>query len=318
MRKRERHLRRPNLQQIVVRRLLTRDARFSNFLQASGPWPICNTFTDIVKEIRNHIYHFASEASHYDGWRNPAPLLKHLKHGEEHLHLAIPGQPVIKFLGLTQVCKQVQTEYRLLWLRNLCIRLRIQDVAPYVDTYYPGGIDHVNAPKLLQISWRHSGIAVAFRIDLTTLFRIRANCPSMKAEFIFHDLTYSRRTSSDDELGWFYEQLPGESYLDHINTFLATENSAWLDDIRERRIAGIFYRRKFLRAVVRAYGITSITQRHWVDVMLIKGGMVQSLAKINAENPSTNRTERYLAHVGFPDGRFLGWDELPVFVYERI
>jgi hypothetical protein len=94
---------------------------------------------------------------------------------------------VRQFFPLTQVCKQIRTEYRPLWLRGSYIRLSVHDLPRWFNTFYPHTIDLKHAPKNLQISWWHEeDDEEDLVLDITPLIQLRAHCPTFDVSFIPH------------------------------------------------------------------------------------------------------------------------------------
>lgn len=146
-------------------------------------------------EIRNHIYHFATEADHFEGWKNPVPLVtSHAGHGCGQRQWPMSDYKCVhsarNFLGLTQTCKLIRKEYRPIWLRNSIIRVLPTHLSVYIHTFY--GCGHGNTfsdlPKLIQLSHDKDDVGQEI-LDLTLLLRMHAKSPATQFEFIPDVLT---------------------------------------------------------------------------------------------------------------------------------
>ncbi|KAG9193056.1 hypothetical protein G6011_03091 [Alternaria panax] len=114
----------------------------------------------------------------------------------------------LRYRPLTQVCKQIRTEYRPVWLRKSCFCMELSTITQFIDTCYPKVADYQNAPKRLFISWDHVKIiddseddyddyddyshqdeeksCEDVLTDITLLVRLRAHCPTFTAKFVSH------------------------------------------------------------------------------------------------------------------------------------
>jgi hypothetical protein len=99
--------------------------------------------------------------------------------------MAAKAERVWKFFALTQVCKQIRSEYRPLWIRQASFQLKACDLRPCFDTFLINSNDRKHSPKMLQISWDH-GYDNDVRRDVTPLLQLRAYIPSLKCKFILH------------------------------------------------------------------------------------------------------------------------------------
>jgi hypothetical protein len=176
----------------------------------------------------------------------------------------------LRYRALTQVCKQVRTEYRPIWLRQSCFRMDLSALASFIETYYPKVTDYQNAPTLLLISWDHGHIAGEFEGDydadsdiyvepmedvvseITLLISLRAHCPTFTAKFVSrpilesdvqnlhcHDCGHSIHCGCDADCGhegaWdeaHWQMEVSYSYLQGLNVFLANSNEYWLKMMR--------------------------------------------------------------------------------------
>ncbi|KAI4646758.1 hypothetical protein J4E93_004981 [Alternaria ventricosa] len=228
-------------------------------------------FLELPAEIRNRIYHFAEEKV-YNEWLAPPLLVCEKLAGR----VANPGSSsrlgTLRYRALTQVCKQIRTEYRPIWLRQSCFHMELSAVDRFVHTYYPKATSYQNAPRLLLISWDHGQIEGEFgedydgeghsdcyedsmqdvRSDITLLIRLRAHCPSFTAKFVSrrilehdvrnlhceecgHNLNCPCDTSCDHEDTWdeaTWQMEDSYQYLRSLNAFLANSNENWLKLLR--------------------------------------------------------------------------------------
>ncbi|CAI9628207.1 unnamed protein product [Alternaria burnsii] len=229
---------------------------------------------ELPAEIRNRIYHFTKEKV-YDGWLTP-PLLSR-GHKNSIGGTVSPSQlGTLRYRAFTQVCKQIRTEFRPIWLRQSCFRMELPAVAQFIKTYYPKVTDYQNAPKLLLISWDHGLIEDEFGevyedlngfdedsmedvlTDITLLVCLRAYCPNFTAKFV------SRRVLEDDvpncpcghcghsihcvcndycdhEDAFVTARLEMEEsyqYLQGLNRFLSNSNNSWLKIFRDTVCVG--------------------------------------------------------------------------------
>ncbi|KAL1798946.1 hypothetical protein ACET3X_002983 [Alternaria dauci] len=226
-------------------------------------------FLELPAEIRNRIYHFA-RGKVYDECLTPPLLRKGCRTSIGGI--ASPSQlGTLSYRALTQVCKQIRSEFRPIWLRQSCFRMKLPAVAQFITAYYPKVADYQNAPKLLLISWDHGmtedefgeiyedydgldeGSMEHVLTDITLLVRLRAHCPTFTAKFI------SRRILEDDvpnamcyycghsiyctcdngcnhadafdQARW--EMVESYQYLKGLNAFLTNSNDFWLQMLRD-------------------------------------------------------------------------------------
>jgi hypothetical protein len=97
----------------------------------------------------------------YNEWLTPPLLGKGYKTTAGGI-ASLSQLGTLRYRALTQVCKQIRTEFRPIWLRQSCFRMELLVVAQFVATYYPKVADYQNAPKLLLISWDHGSIEDGF------------------------------------------------------------------------------------------------------------------------------------------------------------
>jgi hypothetical protein len=219
-------------------------------------------------ELRNHIYEYAVETpSDFCCFPAVPPLLVHHspqctcdKNGwpvPDH------GPSTRRFYALTQVCKQVRLEYRPLWLRNSCIRIKLRDLKCFLRMFYTKDVStSLIAPKLVQVSWDHDTDYEEDQIlDLTPLFKLYASCPTLKVEFVCHavvegqvpDLDYD-----DDcdicleefiDAGYDPEAEP-EALADwecyHEDLRSSARFETWLDDMLDDEYGYLPYLNQFL------------------------------------------------------------------------
>lgn len=203
-------------------------------------------------ELRNRIYHFAAEAKFESDGRVPPVITKAR---QEPIAATAYNLGARTFMGLTQSCKQIRAEYRVLWLRDSSIRIKLEDVQSYMATFYPKAEDYCNAPKLLLISWDHEndGYDKDVLFEITLLLRIRAFCPSNVIQFVCrrlveydipdadcfecgHNIRCTCRAECDHEDT--IEEVMFDVHVDYhymmvLNELLANSNGAWLKALRD-------------------------------------------------------------------------------------
>ena len=176
----------------------------------------------------------------------------------------------LRYRALTQVSKQIRTEYRPMWLRQSCFRMELPTVAQFINTYFPKVTDHQNGPKLLLISWDHGPIGneseeesdddeeymdgVLTNINL--LIRLRARYPTLTVRFISrrvleddvpnmaclecgHSIHCGCDNGCDHEDTWdeaLWEMRWSYHYLTALNHFLANTNDNWLKTVCDTTI----------------------------------------------------------------------------------
>lgn len=209
-------------------------------------------YAKLNPELRNQIYHFAAEAEFESDGRVP-PVITKARQEPTAATAYNPGART--FIGLTQSCKQIRTEYRVLWLRDSSIRIKLENVQSYMSTFYPKAEDYSNAPKLLLISWDHEndGYDEEVLFDITLLLRIRAFCPSNVIQFVCrrlvefdlpyvdcfecgHNIRCNCHTECDHEDT--IEEVMFDVHVDYhymmvLNELLANSNGAWLKALRD-------------------------------------------------------------------------------------
>ncbi|OAF98824.1 uncharacterized protein CC84DRAFT_1210670 [Paraphaeosphaeria sporulosa] len=232
---------------------------------------------DMPPEIRNRIYHFASEREDFfEGWDFAVPLVDpyaghSCSQSQWPMSILDRSLSARNFLGLTQTCKLIRKEYRPIWLRNSSIRVRPRYLPLYIHTFYGCATDYsTNMPKSIQISHNQDAPGQDV-IDLTLMLRMRAASPDIKFEFIPHELTQDEGlwtldwsecdicqdlsdTGSDDEDSEMFicphNDIHREGYADYLldeeypylgalNKFIAHDNLKWLKDIRDRQVTRV-------------------------------------------------------------------------------
>lgn len=222
---------------------------------------------NLYTEIRNRIYDYAVEDKSFRFLCNGPPTVnRHVRGcGRSAWPLDPQEHSERQFLGLTQTCKQLRTEYRPIWLRNSRVRVTHDNLRAYIHTFYGCATRYTDMPRLIQISYDHDLVQM---IDVSLLLRISANCRTTQVELIPHVLTQKVGPWTDDEecpiCKWELEEGMEEAhedgcphleerfedYLDYIqdeeylylaslNFFLAHNNSNWLEDIRDYTVDGV-------------------------------------------------------------------------------
>jgi hypothetical protein len=185
---------------------------------------------------------------------------------------ASPSQlGTLRYRAFTQVCKQIRTEFRPIWLRQSCFRMELPAVAQFIKKYYPRVTDYQNAPKLLLISWEDGLLEDEFGevyddfdgldedsmegvlTDITLLVRLRAHCPTFTVKFISrrvleddvpnrpcgdcgHSIYCACDDSCDHENAFDTARLEMDAsywYLKGLNAFLSNSNDFWLKILRD-------------------------------------------------------------------------------------
>ncbi|KAI4636340.1 hypothetical protein J4E83_001294 [Alternaria metachromatica] len=226
----------------------TSDAKKGNSSNSGGktvgdktkfePMLNCCQFLELPAEIRNRIYHFAEEGVYDDDDDLIRPLLlKRSKVASDST--SVPHLlSTLRYRALTQVCKQIRTEYRPMWLRQSRFCVELPTLAHFISAYYPKVADYQNAPKLLLISWDHGQLGDELEegyggdeesmedvlTNITLLARLRAHCPTFTVNFA------SRQVLEDDVPNVAY------GYLDALDAFLANTNENWLKMLRSTTI----------------------------------------------------------------------------------
>jgi hypothetical protein len=218
----------------------------------------------IVTELRNRIYHFATEDCNT---REYAVLVQ--KNASAKPTKPYPER-TWKFFALTQTCKQIRAEYRPLWIRAAALRFPYTGSASmFIETFMPSPADLKHAPKLMQIAWDNDIELHGRMQDLTQLLRLHSFCPEFRYQFIHEKLingscprwdicqfcveemeldeddtdpgenTFDYCTCPPSDLdheewaAWYTEKL---HYLDKLSALLHSTNKAWLSDLREGKM----------------------------------------------------------------------------------
>jgi hypothetical protein len=214
--------------------------------------PRSRRYANLNSELRNRIYHFAAEAEFESDGRVPPVITRSRQEPTAATAHSPSGRT---FVGLAQSCKQIRSEYRVLWLRGSSIRIKLEDVQSYMTTFYPEAEDYCNAPKLLLISWDHenNGCDEDVLFDITLLLHIRAFCPSNVIQFVCrrlveydlpdidcfecgHNITCTCRAECDHEDT--IEEVMFDVHVDYhymmvLNELLANSNGTWLKSLRD-------------------------------------------------------------------------------------
>lgn len=158
-----------------------------------------------------------------------------------------------QYLSLAHTCKQIREEFRPLWLRDSAVRLELENVEPFLATYYPTRAEYQNAPKLLLISWHHDE-ADDVLFDITPLLRLRAACPTSVANFKCRAMIEGDLPNAEcwecghsihcgcDDADCDHEEAIDDAYCQQafeyqytqtLDNFLANANESWLQAIRD-------------------------------------------------------------------------------------
>ncbi|KAF2710785.1 hypothetical protein K504DRAFT_465852 [Pleomassaria siparia CBS 279.74] len=216
-------------------------------------------FLALPAELRNRIYEFAceptleSEPTSYahdidHDFHIVCPrLLKQKNHPRTYHPRYYLKDSQRTLFSLTQVNQQIRAEYRPLWMRQASTRIMHESLDEFLSTFFPTADKMKNAPKLLQISWKHKGYKQSKTTDLSLLLRLSAECPSLRCEFVSHELALgiipgtldlctncNSRDCSVSEL--LYRRRVDRKkeeygYLHSINRVLANKNDLWLQNI---------------------------------------------------------------------------------------
>ncbi|KAL1613177.1 hypothetical protein SLS60_001409 [Paraconiothyrium brasiliense] len=139
-------------------------------------------FLDLPAELRNRVYDYAVESEPL--MEDYPPLLAHRPMTQNTWPIKHQALATRKCFGLTQVCKQIRTEYLPLWKCNLWQGIAYCDFESFVDTFYANEED-TQAPKMLQIACDGRGLSF-FQpcIDLLQFMRFRSRFPATKIKFV--------------------------------------------------------------------------------------------------------------------------------------
>ncbi|KAF2831098.1 hypothetical protein CC86DRAFT_366563 [Ophiobolus disseminans] len=140
--------------------------------------------------------------------------------------------PVIVEMRLTQVCKQLRSEYRPLWLRASKPRIRLDALDRYCSAFFPSREDLQHAPDCLQISWYHNEDDETGEIfDITPLLKMHAYCPRFRCEVVSHKFAEGIFPTSDwwdgDGKEWEEECTEEMLYMELLGKFLGHRAEAW-------------------------------------------------------------------------------------------
>jgi hypothetical protein len=182
------------------------------------------------------------------------------------------AERIWKTFGLTQTCKQIHTEYRPLWLRNLFIRASFNNIRRFADTFLSSTRELQHSPERVQIEWdRGMDDSDGDKQDLTSLTRLHTfgSMTDLKfvpdklasgilpgEDFCWYCIDEMRARDAGDE-DW-YSPLdecicaPGGEDMDLkdweayqyglisrstvVHRVVCNNNAKWIEDIREERM----------------------------------------------------------------------------------
>jgi hypothetical protein len=178
-------------------------------------------------------------------------------------------QRVWQFFGLTQSCKQLRSEYRPLWIRDLTVRLKTGIFSEFVATFLPTSKDEsLLGPKLIQISWDH-GLDNILEKDLTPFLLLRGRLPDICFDFVPYRLADLKMEPGEEPCEFCCERMHLEEhghdpedadgycscydsdmdyeewvmleedrmeYTDILKDFLSNNNEKWMADILAENI----------------------------------------------------------------------------------
>ncbi|KAI4920432.1 hypothetical protein J4E85_009199 [Alternaria conjuncta] len=219
-------------------------------------------FLDLSPELRNRVYEYAKEdeSSRFA----PRPVQNALQYPRKPRSM----RPW-KFFALTQVCTQVRTEYRPLWVRNLRVAFSApSQVAAFLDTFLRFENEPKHMPKLVQLLWDH-GNDDEMRYALTDILRLHAHSPSSRVALIpenvalgvgvgndvcnkcmmrYHREECGMHPDSDDDddcdcpdfdmsnSEWEEFKDDQMNYTSDIPEFVHNANEAWMSAVKEDKV----------------------------------------------------------------------------------
>jgi len=156
-----------------------------------------------------------------------------------------------KFFALTQVCNQIRTEYRPLWVRDASILVKTRKVDDFVRDFAPGLLDLEQIPKL-KIAWRYDvGIWIK-GLNITLLLQLRAHYPSFDCEFVAPEVPAEMRPIGgfcsihnrnlqgcgcpNIRGGWENYTNEQMDNIELLHNFIYNDTKAWLETIRENKV----------------------------------------------------------------------------------
>lgn len=123
--------------------------------------------------MRNRIYDYTLD----DGYDDFAPSVR-IRASKSY------KERIWQSIGLTQVCKGIRSEFRPLWIRNLCVRFGSYDIIDHFIEDFLHHSDGANSvPRLLQYSWEH-GFNNRRPFDITSMLRMCSHSPGFQVEFV--------------------------------------------------------------------------------------------------------------------------------------
>ncbi|KAA8617203.1 F-box-2 domain containing protein [Pyrenophora tritici-repentis] len=144
---------------------------------ASSPKPVVEAplyfrILDLPAELRNRIYEHCLDDEYY----NFAPSVR-VRSRQAYKYR------IWRFIGLTQVCKTIRSEFRPLWARNLCVRFdRRSDIDHFMKNFLHHRKGFNPVPKLVHYGWKH-GLDNRQPFDITDILRLRSHSAELKVGF---------------------------------------------------------------------------------------------------------------------------------------
>ncbi|KAF2792520.1 hypothetical protein K505DRAFT_362834 [Melanomma pulvis-pyrius CBS 109.77] len=111
-------------------------------------------FMDIPAELRNLIYEYCVEEPRCTFSTKTVYLTKR-KPDQDAVHTVRRGrrkQWIRQFFALTQVCRQIRSEFRPIYMKDNQTWIRIKDSAEYIETFFPSVLSSSNSPSSSLIS----------------------------------------------------------------------------------------------------------------------------------------------------------------------
>ncbi|CAA9957763.1 F-box-2 domain containing protein [Pyrenophora teres f. maculata] len=217
---------------------------------------------DLPAELRNRIYDYCLD----DGFDTFAPSVR-VQPSKPH------KERFWQFVGLSQVCKDVRSEFRPLWIKNLSMRF---DSRSNLGHFIENFLHHCNGfnpvPRLLQYEWTHCTDNTK-PFDITNIVRLRSHAPEFKVEFHPASVanTYPKRTiidtpcaveyhdyvsDSDDSYdedydayvdedsiefkAWVNDEYSDIAYTHSMENLIKNGKEAWLQDIKDDKVTVFF------------------------------------------------------------------------------
>ncbi|KAF2792517.1 hypothetical protein K505DRAFT_362831 [Melanomma pulvis-pyrius CBS 109.77] len=107
--------------------------------------PSAFRFLDLHAELRNYIYEYAVEQKINNVRTGNGTRLKKAPAGTTANSLANANhthESTRAFFGLTQVNRQIRSEYRPLYLKQNAVYIEVDSIPEYIETFYPMEVSH--------------------------------------------------------------------------------------------------------------------------------------------------------------------------------